>query len=279
MENEWSEVWSDLVNAGQTLDRVQVEVLRQQNIRRAYIGGEVTKPNRKMKEWGWKLSEDHDLVVTTEIHIANLKDLEKEYTKEFKKVVEQHPLYPWIEATPAVGPLGVGRLLSSIGNPAWHPLEDRPRRLGELNRFCGMDVVNGKAPERVRGQRLHKSPLACTKLWVIAERAGKNRCETCKTSPAEIDPDLGNGTWTPPPAGCTCADDFPYRAVHDEERDRQTHAVHIHGCRGWHKCQRDAGDPLRPGHKRARAVRITAKQILKDLWLEARRIDGIPEAA
>jgi hypothetical protein len=32
------------------------------------------------------------------------------------------------------------------------------------------------------------------------------------------------------------------------------------------------GTPLSPGHQHARAVRIVAKEILKDLWIEARNL-------
>lgn len=35
---------------------------------------------------------------------------------------------------------------------------------------------------------------------------------------------------------------------------------------------RQAGTPLKPGHRHARAMRAMSKAILNDLWIEARHI-------
>ena len=66
----------------------------------------------------------------------------------------------------------------------------------------------------------------------------------------------------------------PYRAVYDDTRAKYADATHQHPCARCGPKGKPAqpGTPLSDGHKHARALRNVAKEILKDLWREARRI-------
>lgn len=66
----------------------------------------------------------------------------------------------------------------------------------------------------------------------------------------------------------------PYREVYDRGRVKYADAVHQVECRRCAPKGHPApvGSPLSEGHKYARAVRLIAKAVLKDLWREARRL-------
>lgn len=54
----------------------------------------------------------------------------------------------------------------------------------------------------------------------------------------------------------------PYRDVYDSAREKYAGAVYADGS------------PLSDGHKHARALRLVAKEVLRDLWSESRRLQG-----
>src|SRR5690606_16891250 len=70
--------------------------------------------------------------------------------------------------------------------------------------------------------------------------------------------------------------DSPYRAVYDAARTKYADAVHSEECRRCGPSGKPApvGSPLSDGHKHARAMRLVSKEILRDLWIEARRVRG-----
>lgn len=208
--------------------------------------------------YGKGLREDDPVVVQKAAVLAFLRQQEKEFVKILKTRMRQHPLAAWVKVQPGIGELAIGRLLGLIDDPAWHPRFDRPRRLGELNRYCGMDVNDGVAPRKTRGVQGDGNPDARTRLIVIAVAAIKQRCETCRDAAASRREESDESTWAPPPPDCTCAKDRPYRAVYDEARIKYGSDEHLSDL-----------------HKANRARRLVAKAILKDLWIEARRIDGL----
>lgn len=65
----------------------------------------------------------------------------------------------------------------------------------------------------------------------------------------------------------------PYRAVYDAAREHHASAVHHYPCA---QCKAAAGDPLKDGHKHARAMRAVMKRIALRAWKEARIAAGLP---
>jgi hypothetical protein len=59
--------------------------------------------------------------------------------------------------------------------------------------------------------------------------------------------------------------------VYDDARRQYAETLHVGDCA---QCKAKAGEPLRLGHQKARAVRLAARRFIKDLWAEARRIHG-----
>lgn len=101
--------------------------------------------------------------------------------------------------------------------------------------------VGGVAPKRRRGQQAKWNTTAGARIHVIAESCIKQRAS-------------------------------PYRQVYDDGRVKYADAVHQHACERCGPSGNPAkvGSPLSDGHKHARALRLVKKQILLDLWREAR---------
>lgn len=96
----------------------------------------------------------------------------------------------------------------------------------------------GVAPRRRRGERVNWSTKAKTRAYLIAESCIKQRTS-------------------------------PYRSVYEQGRAKYEESVHPADCA---RCHAKAGDPLRPGHQHARAMRLVMKAVLRDLWIEAKRL-------
>lgn len=191
--------------------------------------------------------------------VEALEASEHQAVLNLQRVMRGHPLGDWVKSSKGVGEKQAARLLASIRDPYWNDLHNRPRRLRELYRFCGMDVVGtsahtaigsqddfgaGFAPSKQRGERVHWNPDARMRLWLIA-----SKCVM-----------VGHGG--------------PYRAIYDDGRAKYADAVHTTECRRCGPKGKPAqpGSPLSAAHQHARAIRLIGKAILRDLWTEAKRI-------
>jgi hypothetical protein len=222
-----------------------------------------------------------------------LQVLEHQAELSLKRALRTHPLGPWVKATVGIGEKQGARLLAAIGDPAWNHAEDRPRRgPAELWAYCGLHVINpgqssadaqpflagdpsgqdsadaqvgsaagsghpgdhekdvsqasvvsGVAPKRARGQKANWNATAKMRAFLIAESCIKQAAS-------------------------------PYRAVYDEGRAHYADAVHPQPCAQCGPKGKPAqpGSPLSAGHQHARALRLVMKAILRDLWVEARRV-------
>jgi hypothetical protein len=96
----------------------------------------------------------------------------------------------------------------------------------------------GVAARRRKGSRANWSTAAKTRAYLIAE-------------------------------SCIKQARSPYRAVYDEGRTKYADAVHTVDCA---QCKAKPGEPLKLGHQHARAMRLASKAVLRDLWVEAKRL-------
>jgi hypothetical protein len=112
-------------------------------------------------------------------------------------------------------------------------------------------VTAGIAPFRQRGRRLNWSEDARKRVRLIAD--------SCVKQP--------NGT--------------VWRDIYTAGREKYANAVHKRPCKRCGPSGKPAriGSPLSEGHKDARARRLVAKEILKELWREAGRLHGQDTAA
>lgn len=181
--------------------------------------------------------------------IAGLQTLEHDATLEFCRIVRAHPLGPWIRSTVGVGEKQGGRLLAVIGNPLSYTDPSTgtlvPRTVSKLWAYCGLHVIDGTAPRKQRGQPMNWNNKARSRAWLIAQSCIRQGAAS------------------------------PYHSVYTASRERSSIAVHNAPCIqcGTKGKPAEPGTSLRPGHQLARAMRAMSKQILKDLWIEAKRLE------
>lgn len=232
------------------------------------------------EERGFGLTADHPDVRRLSDIVALLEQVTKDATKNLEKMLRRHPLAPFIKAQRGVGDKQAARLLAAIGDPYWNTLHDRPRTVSELWAYCGLHTLpatiappiaretsspgtsaagddhhhsvtqgNAVAARRRKGQRANWSTNAKTRAWLIIESCMKQLDPACKTETGVADHQ----------AGCDCS---PYRIAVDR---RRLHTAATHP--DW-----------TPKHSQLDGMRIASKELLRDLWAEARRLhEGISD--
>ncbi|HLK78199.1 MAG TPA: hypothetical protein VKU77_31685 [Streptosporangiaceae bacterium] len=234
---------------------------------------------------GFGLDESHADVARLAALVGMLAEAEHKATLNLQRAMRTHPLGAWVKAQKGIGEKQAARLLASIGDPYMRPEiargdgtveQSRPRTVSELWAYCGYHVVPaglsgfdahrtlaggglngsnpgqprlgdhgklaGVAPKRQRGQHANWSATAKMRTFLVAESCIKQ-----------------SGT--------------PFRAKYDETRAKYADATHAAECVRCGPKGKPApiGSALSDGHKHARALRAVAKEILKELWREARR--------
>lgn len=235
-------------------------------------------------------------VVAMRLLVEETQAVEARVAAGLAKAMKAHPLGALVERTKGLGLRQAARLLSLIGNPAWHAVHQRPRRLGELRAYCGMHVVQaggagdghsgsdalsdcavpGVAPRRRRGQRSNWSESARKRVWLIAAQGLKLRCKAC-TAASRAAADADGAGWTPPPPTCTCErEGYVLRRAYDDARAKYAAAVHAAPCErcGPAGSPAPAGSPLSASHQHGRALRIVGKAVLRMLWEESMALCG-----
>jgi hypothetical protein len=221
---------------------------------------------------GFGLDESHPDVARLAALVEMLAKAEHQAELNLGRVMRRHPLGPWVAATTGIGTKQGARLIASIGDPYMRPEvvgddgavePPRPRTVSELWAYCGYHVLAtpsshpghialgtqettaGVAARRVRGQKANWSGTARMRAYLVAV--------SCMQTPTS-----------------------PYRKVYDDAREHHANAVHLTPCTRCGPTGKPApeGSPLSAGHKHARALRKVAKEVLKDLWREARRLHG-----
>lgn len=192
-------------------------------------------------EDGFGLDEQHPDVARLAALVQMLRDAEHQAELNLCRKVRVHPLGPWIKRTTGIGEKQGARLLAAAGDPYWNTLHDRPRLVSELWSYCGYG--DAAVQIRRRGQKSNWNAAAKMRAHLVAESCVKQR-------------------------------ESPYRPVYDASRERYAEAVHETPCARCGPSGKPAapGTPLSDGHKHARALRAVAKEILRDLWREARDI-------
>ncbi|MGX6508250.1 hypothetical protein [Rhodococcus sp. SJ-2] len=233
------------------------------------------------EERGFGLTADHPEVAKLLATVDVMSSGEKDAIKNLENAMKKHALGKFVKATPGLGLKQTARLLAAIGDPYWNDLYDRPRTVGELWAYCGFHVIKtsgsghvrhdpqnpvaaagssstptsrcpseiqlphdvGVAPKRTRGQKSNWSETARKRTWVIASAIPK-----FKTS--------------------------PYEPVYRTAREKYADTVHPTVCVRCGPAGKPApiGSPRSAGHQNAMAIRLVAKEILKDLWIQSREI-------
>lgn len=182
--------------------------------------------------------------------------LEHTAINNLEYAMKNHPLGPWVKAQTGVGFKQAARLLAVIGDPYWMTTykevdgevicdRDGPRTVSQLWAYCGLHVVNYQAPRRKRGEKGNWNEDGRKRIWLISASCIKQKPEASQ-----------------------------YRLLYDQAREKYADAKHNEECLRCGPKGKPAqpGSLLSAGHQHARGMRLMSKAILKDLWIEAKRI-------
>ncbi len=211
--------------------------------------------------------------------------VEQQAILALQRQMRRHPLGPWALAHHGFGLKQGARLLAAIGDPYWNDLHDRPRTVSELWAFCGYRVIEISAADQASVGTQARNVGSGTKQGDPDHTRRGNQPSLVGVAQSRTKGQKSN--WSPTAkmrvylvaVSCMRQRKSPYRAVYDEARVKYADSVHQMACRRCGPSGKPAqpGSALSDGHKLARALRLVSKEILKDLWLEARRIHGVPE--
>lgn len=192
---------------------------------------------------------------------------------ELRRALRKHPLGPWVKATAGIGEKQGARLLAAIGNPATR------RTVSQLWAYCGYHVLNpgrSRTDAQIRPAGVHSLHPHQRKdepqLEIVgvdpSSDPGRASDDTQKelagVAPKRRKGQRANWNGTAKTRAYLCAVSCvkqarsPFRAVYDA---RRAHTAVTHP--EW-----------TPGHSHNDALRVTAKEILKALWVEAKRLEG-----
>jgi hypothetical protein len=241
--------------------------------------------------------------------ILSVQATEHRAILDLQRKMRAHPLGPWMKAAHGIGEKQGARLLAVIGDPYIRPEivradgtvePSRPRKgPAELWAFCGYHVIRTPvsghdlgdtqsasaadgsslpADQRVSGT--HPSPVG----GELNGHSGHARNDT-QPAFAGVAPKRARGqkaNWSGTAkmrahlvaVSCMKCMDSPYRKVYDDAREKYAEAVHDLPCPqcGPKGQPAQPGTPLSDGHKHHRALRAVAKEVLEDLWREAKRL-------
>lgn len=225
-----------------------------ENLRKAqenrYRSLTTTGVSEKGHEWGFGLPKTSPLVLDAEVLVDGIAAVEKKAVAHLEDSMRKHPLGPWVKAQVGIGDKQAARLLAAIGDPYWNTLYGKPRTVSELWSYCGL----APGQRRAKGQKANWSAEAKMRAWVCIQS-----CMLLNGVPDK------NGR----PRALS-----PYRVIIDERRAWTAGRLHSDPCPrcGPKGKPAAAGSPWSPAHSLADGVRIACKTLLRDLWLEARRI-------
>lgn len=263
-----------------------------------------TEADSDGEERGFGLPEDHPDVARVAGIVGALKDIEGDAIRNLQRHMKRHPLWPWSKTQRGVGEKQLARLLAVIGDPYINGSTEKPRTVSALWAYSGLHVVPGQvarddrsstagdeggdpdpglvddqaahvwvAARRKKGVRSNWSSKAKMRAYLIAESCVKQLDKACKEDPeshvalgagqASVDTlgvpaspqsDSGagqNGADTRSRPTCSCS---PFRVKYDL-RKAHTRTTHPE----W-----------TDGHRHNDALRVASKEILKQLWREAK---------
>lgn len=254
----------------------------------------------------------YDTSVITRTGIRGCACLECQAVRNLQKLMREHPLGPWVQRTVGVGEKQCARLLAAIGDPYIRPEiarddgtvePSRPRTVSQLWAYTGYHVdkipVNSHPPRdthassAVDGSDIPASQNENDTHWGVAggEVNGhpSHRELDIHVDAAGVAVKRRKGqraNWSATAKmrayliaeSCIKQHNSPYRTIYDNDRTNNANATHQHPCErcGPKNHPAPPGTPLSDGHKHARALRKVAKELLKHLWQEAKRVHDTP---
>lgn len=212
---------------------------------------------------GFGLDASHPDVARLAALVEGLDVAQRDATRNLERMMRHHPLGLWVKAQRGLGDKQAARLLAAVGDPYWHAVEQRPRTVSELWAYSGYRP----GQRRRKGERANWSADAKMRAYLIAESCKRQLVRPCALPDGQA--------WAVHLDDCACS---PYRVLYDRERERLVDTAHPEPCVrcGPAGSPAAAGTARAAGHVQAMALRRVAKEVLADLWREAKRLHARP---
>jgi hypothetical protein len=244
-------------------------------------------------ERGFGLTLDHPDVARLAALVEGLATAEHQAELNLNRHMRKHALGPWVKQAHGVGDKQAARLIAAVGDPYWNDLHNRPRTVSELWAYCGYHVL--PAGQITSGTQVQSAGGTKTSTGQVSSDTQVLRAHGSNGSSDQRPGDTQNLSvgvaasrsrgskmnWSPDAkmrahlvAVSIVKAGGPYREVYDKTRAKHADRVHLVDCKRCGPAGKPAliGSPLSDGHKHARALRVTAKEVLKDLWRESKRL-------
>jgi len=183
--------------------------------------------------------------------------LEHQVVLRLQRAMRAHPLGPWVKRSKGVGEKQAARLLAAIGNPYWNSLHDRPRRgPAELWAYCGYHVLPAAGQSLLDSQLTFAGGGQPSATPTDQNGAGTQWLTVGGVAPKRRKGQRANWNSNARTRAYLVADSCmkspggQYRAVYDHGRAKY------------------AESPAGLAHNRA--LRLVAKAVLRDIYLEAK---------
>ncbi len=196
------------------------------------------------EERGFGLDESHPDVARLAALVDMLKKIEHQAGLNLNRLLRQHPLGPWVKAQKGIGEKQAARLLAVIGDPYVNEQTGEIRTVSQLWSYCGHGDPSRRKFKGMTQADLFTlgNPVAKSRVWLIS-------CAVLKAQ-------------------------GPLSVVYYDRKAATEGRLHAATCVRCGPSGKPAleGSPWSDAHRHADALRITGKTILRDLWLEAKRI-------
>ena len=203
-----------------------------------------TEPDEDGVIRGFGLTNSNRSVQILNILQDDLVSFEEDIVKELQKIMKEHPLGPWVKAQKGVGEKQAARLLAAIGDPYWIEAAE-------------FEDDEGNVTVRQGGPRTVSQLWAYAGLHVGDDGASVRRRKGVQSN---WKTEIKTRAYLVA-TSCIKHTSSPYRKVYDDRRAR-TAVTHP----DW-----------TPGHSHNDALRIVSKELLKDMWIEAKRLHETKE--
>lgn len=244
---------------------------------------------------GFGLDERHPDVARLSAIVETLAHAEHDATLQLQRTVRRHPLGSWVKNTVGIGEKQGARLLAAIGDPYWNELHERPRTVSELWAYSGYHTLPiGHWSIDTQRRLADGSDLPADQSCLDSQGGVVGGEQTAGGDPSHQTTDTqepgarvaarrrkgqrANWSAAAKMRAYLCAESCikqahsPYRTLYDTRREVTRERTHAEACVRCGPAGKPAptGTPWSAGHQHADALRIVAKEILKDLWRAAR---------
>ena len=219
-----------------------------------------TEADADGEERGFGLDDSHPDVARLGALVDSLRKAEHQAGLNLNRLMRQHPLGPWVKQQRGIGEKQAARLLAVIGDPYVNEQTGEVRTVSQLWSYCGHGDPARRKFKGMSQADLFRlgNPTAKSRLWLIA-------CAVLKAGGGEKKAtEVANPNDGPPSLA----------AAYYHRKSATVGREHARDCVRCGPSGKPApeGSPWSDAHRHADALRVLGKAILREMWLEAKRI-------